>query len=374
MTTDTQLGSSGMGEYIPEPLLDIAEKVRRGQTPSITLRTLLSWYGAERRGGWRNRKIREALQTLRIRTEPSIESAYIDGPVLFFANEEASRRDASAKPESLQEVVSPEISSPESTISKEELELYGDPTYRIGRLASANRVPESVTPDTSVVEATTKMLQNDYSQLPVMTSPREVKGMFSWKSLGQRQALGKNCKTVRDAIEVHYEVKSDEPLFIAVAVIAERDCVLVRNAEKKICGIVTTSDLTVQFQQLGEPFLLLGEIENHIRSLLAGKFSRKELEAVRDPADSGRAVEDVTDLGYGDYLRLLQEPSNWTRVGLGLDRRLFIKELDEVRRIRNDVMHFDPDGMGDKDLAELRKFVLFLQRLRAISGVMPSAI
>jgi hypothetical protein len=373
MTTDTQLGSSEMGEYIPEPLLEIAEKVRGGQTPSITLRTLLSWYGAERRGGWRNRKIREALQLLRIRTEPSIESAYIDGPVLFFANEEASSREASVKPESLQEVVPTGI-SPGSTISKEELELYGDPTYRIGRLASANRIPDSVTPDTSVVEATTKMLQNDYSQLPVMTSPREVKGMFSWKSLGQRQAIGKNCKTVRDAIDVHYEVKSDEPLFIAVGVVAERDCVLVRNAEKKISGIVTTSDLTVQFQQLGEPFLLLGEIENHIRRLLVGKFSTQELEAIRDPADSGRAVEDVTDLGYGDYLRLLQEPSNWSRVGLGLDRKIFIRELDEVRRIRNDVMHFDPDGMGEKDLGELRKFVLFLQRLRALSGVMPPAL
>jgi CBS domain-containing protein len=371
MSADSQLGTAGMGEYIPEPLLDIADRVRKGQTPSISLRTLLSWYGAERRGGWRNRKIREALQTLRIRTEPSIESAYIDGPVVFSSIEEASGLEDSVTLESTLQVGPAEIASSGSEISKEELQLYGDPTYRIGRLASANRVPESVTPDTSVIEATTRMLQNDYSQLPVMTSPREVKGMFSWKSLGQRQALGKICKTVRDAIEPHYEVKSDEPLFIAVAVVAERDCVLVRDAEKKICGIVTTSDLTVQFQQLGEPFLLLGEIENHIRSLLVGKFSRIELEGVRDKSDGGRAVEDVADLGYGDYLRLLQEPSNWARIGLGLDRKTFIKQLDAVRIIRNDVMHFDPDGMGDKDLAELRKFALFLQRLRAISGGLP---
>jgi CBS domain-containing protein len=367
MNTDSQLGTSGMGEYIPEPLLDIATRVRAGQTPSITLRTPLSWYGAERRGGWRNRKIREALQTLRIRTDPSIESAYIDGPVIFLSTEEPGNPDGSAKPESIQDSSPAQVLSVESKIQKEKFQLYGDPTYRIGRLASANRVPESVTPDTSVLEATTKMLQNDYSQLPVMTSSREVKGMFSWKSLGQRQALGKACMAVRDAIESYYEVKSDESLFIAVAVIAERDCVLVRNAEKKICGIVTTSDLTVQFQQLGEPFLLLGEIENHIRSLLVGKFSRAELEAVRDKADGGRAVADVADLGYGDYLRLLQEPTNWARIALGLDRKTFIKQLDEVRIIRNEVMHFDPDGMGDKDLAELRKFTLFLQRLRDIN-------
>src|SRR5262249_38553688 len=135
-----------------------------------------------------------------------------------------------------------------------------------------------------------------------------------------------------------------------------------------ICGIVATSDLAVQFQQLGEPFLVLGEIENHIRSFLAGKFSRQELEALKDPGDSARTLEDVSDLGFGDYVRLLQEPSRWARIGLGLDRKCFLKELDEIRQIRNDVMHFDPDGISENDLATLRKFVLFLQRVRTLNG------
>src|SRR5262249_44077121 len=155
-------------------------------------------------------------------------------------------------------------------------------------------------------------------------------------------------------VDPHFEVKADESIFLAVALIAEHECVLVRGTDKKICGIVTTSDLAVQFQQLGEPFLLLGEIENHLRSFLAGKFSQSELAAIRNPADEGRPLEDVADLGYGDYLRLLGEPSRWSRIGLALDRKAFIKELDDVRRIRNDVMHFDPDGIGDRDLAVLR--------------------
>ena len=36
------------------------------------------------------------------------------------------------------------------------------------------------------------------------------------------------------------------------------------------------------------------------------------------------------------------------------------KRLDEVRRIRNDVMHFDPDGIAEKDLDTLRRFDQFL--------------
>jgi CBS domain-containing protein len=367
MSPTDQPSFAPMEDYIPEPLQDIAAKVREGQQPVITLRTLLSWYGAERRGGWRTRKIHEALQALQIRTEPSVESAYIDGPITFLA---ANQVNGTGSPSELTSTVSsPVMAVPAGQkINRDEPLLYGDPTYRIGKLASANRTPLSTAPDASIVEATTVMLQNDFSQLPVMTSEREVKGMFSWKSLSQRLTLGQSCTLVRNAIDPHFEVKSDESLFFAVALIAEHECVLVRSTDKKICGIVTTSDLAVQFQQLGEPFLLLGEIENHLRSFLAGKFSRSELEAIRDPADGGRALEDVADLTYGDYLRLLGEPSRWSKIGLALDRKVFVKELDEVRRIRNDVMHFDPDGIGDRDLAALRKFVLFLQRLRALSA------
>ncbi len=49
-----------------------------------------------------------------------------------------------------------------------------------------------------------------------------------------------------------------------------------------------------------------------------------------------------------------------------IDRKTFITELNEVRRIRNDVVHFDPDGVGDEDLAFLRRFVTFLQRLQQL--------
>jgi hypothetical protein len=40
--------------------------------------------------------------------------------------------------------------------------------------------------------------------------------------------------------------------------------------------------------------------------------------------------------------------------------------LDQVRDIRNDVMHFDPDGIPPDDLERLREFARFLQRLQSI--------
>ena len=66
------------------------------------------------------------------------------------------------------------------------------PTYRIGKLAAANRQTQSVTPDASLSEAVTLMLLHDFSQLPVMQGDRQVKGVISWQSIGSRVAL--NCK------------------------------------------------------------------------------------------------------------------------------------------------------------------------------------
>jgi hypothetical protein len=63
-------------------------------------------------------------------------------------------------------------------------------------------------------------------------------------------------------MDPHHEISVNAPLFEAIHSIVEHDCVLVRAVNKKICGIVTTTDLSMQFAQLGEPFLLLGQIEN----------------------------------------------------------------------------------------------------------------
>jgi hypothetical protein len=43
-----------------------------------------------------------------------------------------------------------------------------------------------------------------------------------------------------------------------------------------------------------------------------------------------------------------------------------MEKFESVRKIRNEVMHFDPDGIPEKDLMTLREFSRFLQRLQII--------
>ena len=141
---------------------------------------------------------------------------------------------------------------------------------------------------------------------------------------------------------------------------------MIRAENQTIAGIVTTSDLSVQFRQLSEPFLLLGEIENHIRTLIEGYFDAAELSDAKDGSDATRSIDSVADLTFGGYIRLLQREEKWEKIDLDVDRVVFTEELDRIRKIRNGVVHFDSDGISEEDQETLRRFVQFLQRLRSI--------
>lgn len=339
--------------------------VAQQEIEPISVRQFIAWFGAERRGSWLVWFIRRTLEKTQLRTVPDFNSVYIDSQIRFAVIEPAADTQLLAQP--LTEEAQGTFS--ETTDSVEELiaGAISDPAFRIGRLASANVKPLSVFPDSTLSEAVTLMLRHDFSQLPVMTNDRDVKGMVSWESIGSRLALGKTVSFVRECMRVHHEVPFNDSLFKVIAQIVEHSYVLVRGDDRTITGIVTTTDLSLQFQQLSEPFLLLSEIENHVRLLIDGRFTADELASAKDSVDPDRQIASVADLTFGEYIRLLENPINWTKTGLTVDRAIFVRELDQVRRIRNDVMHFDPDGITAEDHRLLLYFVQFLHELRAIS-------
>ena len=352
---------------VEERFNEIASNLREGkESPRVTVRELLSWFGAHRRRYWIVEWIRDKLAEANIQTEPDFESIYLDSPITFCLRSEKPQKEIT--PNTLEISVTESLTCAEE-VSTTRLESYNDPTYRISKLGAANSPPLCVAPDATVQEAITLMLSNDFSQLPVMTGERDVRGMISWTSIGTRLALEKSGTYARELMDIHQEIRADASLFQAIPIITQHQYVLVRGNDNRITGIVTASDLSLQFQQLAEPFLLLGEIENHIRHILAGKFSVPELGDAQDPRDTQRAVSQVSDLTFGEYIRLIENPERWKKLDMSIDRKILIKNLDRVREIRNDVMHFDPDPMPTDDLDFLRDLVRFFQRLQGIGVI-----
>ena len=308
----------------------------------VTAREFIAWFGFKRRSQWLVSLLRNKMEELGLRTVPDFERLWIDAEISI-------------------EMVT--TGGAESQASSD------DPSVRIGMLEAANKKPVSIAPDKPIAEATTVMLMNDYSQLPVMTSEWEVKGVISWQSIGSRLTLGRQCNLVRDCMDPAKEIDFNAPLVDATKWFLEHGYVLVRGETREITGIVTASDIVGQFMELAGPFFAIGEIEGYLRRLVERKFTTDELNgAARDQYDN-QSITGPANLTFGGYRQLLGKQEFWERLGLRIDRREFIKRLDDIRDIRNDVMHFAPDGLAPEDRNKLDDFAKFFRDLVGMGAI-----
>mgnify|MGYP000742965462 CR=1 FL=1 len=322
---------------------ELLEKINQSKDKSIkiTPRELLKCFDQERRSKFNILRIKQFLQEKELVTSPDFLNVYMD------VNVELKKK-------------------PKAKISNanEEETVDYDPVSRIQLLESANRFPVTVKRECSIQEATTLMLLHDYSQLPVMNGARQVHGLITWETIGNNLIHGGDKTLVKDFMKKDVTIISDTTtLFDAVKFIIQNEVVLIKNDKNAICGLVTATDISEQFVTISEPFLILEQIENHIRKLLDGKFSIDKLKEVANEEERSSRIKSISDLTFGEYIRLMESPENWEEMNLSIDRSTFVKRLEQIRRIRNDVMHFHPDGIAEKDFDILRKTSSFFESL-----------
>jgi predicted transcriptional regulator len=242
-----------------------------------------------------------------------------------------------------------------STLAEEIRDDFPLPaSYRVGHLKAAKTGVVSVALDAPIAVAVTKMIACDFSQLAVMNGPNNVKGVISWRTIARTMLLSEGVTKVRECIERPHEVSEDEPLVNAIPIIAEHDYVLVKASNGPVCGIVTAADLSLELRKLTEPFLLLGQIERHLRKLLDGKVLAGD---VATAAGSRRRPAMINDLTLGECIRAMDNPQIWDQLELrNIDRAEFMNPLILINGIRNRVMHFRADELTDGEMALLRRF------------------
>ena len=322
---------------------------------SLTVREFIGKFGYARRGSVIVSDILNELDERNLQTVPPFDAVWIDSTISI----EPKQKDQ-------QETADASGAKQENADSTNAV----DPTIRIGALEAAGREPVSVNPNETLKCATTIMLLNDYSQLPVIQGEYHVKGVVNWESIGSRSSLNHNCEFVHECMDTEYQViDASAPLLEAVGIIEHNGYVLVKD-NNKITGIVTASDIAQQFAQLSTPFLLVGEIERQLRRLLIrGKFTPEQLSASQNP---GRAkpIEGPADLTLGGYVHLLGKKENWDCLGLsGIDRDEFVERLNDVREIRNEVMHFSLDDLPPETIKKLESFADFFRNLARIVAI-----
>lgn len=321
---------------IREDFKEIVKEIQENDKEfKMSPRDFLAYFECRKRTIGNTGRIDNFLVANKIETKPNYKNTYIDGEITL-----KHKPRATSKTES-------------------------DPIQRINILPSANKQPLTIPRDAKLKDAITKMMMNNYSQLPVMSNPRTVTGFITWESIGTALANGVNSEDVKDYLVTDVEILPyDKPLLEAIKTIIEKEVVLVQKKDKTFSGIVTLADISSQFLVVTEPFLLLEQIENLVRLLLDNKFLIEDIQEFCVSEDEDCKIESIDDLTFGQYIRLIEKPENWTKLDLSIERSTFIKQLDTVREIRNDIMHFDPEGITTEQKEVLTNMARFLMEIK----------
>jgi hypothetical protein len=255
-------------------------------------------------------------------------------------------------------------------LNDEPLRLPSKPIL-VRDLPSACQEVEWITPTRTLEHAMSKMAQTGRSPLAVMTShlAPDVSAV-SWESIGlARLRKPKADLQLKDVlISPAPEVRADEELLNQVrlqdseAPLRVHGFVFVRDGSRRICGIVTTSDLALQFRNLTNPYFQLGEIERRLRLCIDGAFSATDLHE----GTGKRRLKSAHDMEFGDYVTLLQVEERWERLGWGADQLHFLGQLERARMVRNKIMHFGETlNTGEQDQ--------LMRCLRYMRGLAPDA-
>jgi restriction system protein len=227
---------------------------------------------------------------------------------------------------------------------------------RVGVLRPSSQGVERVQPDDDIRIAQSKMVARNFSQLAVIDGDGVLHGAVSWESIGMAAIAGP-VTTVAEALSPARVVNHNEDLLEQIEEIFRRGYVFVRGPNRTVSGIVTAADLTNQFGDLARPFVLIEEAERRLRRRADEVFTRAEIAAVA----RRKAVTSAADLTIGNYHYLLREPVSWLRFTWTLDHAFFMEQLDKVRIIRNELMHFSPDPLTSEQLGCLEGFVRMLR-------------
>jgi len=233
-------------------------------------------------------------------------------------------------------------------------------------------------------EAIERMVDNDFSQIPVKNAEGRIIGVFSWQSFGKRVIDLRASKIkatelpIREAMEEPARFIDPEVYIDTSTDWSKIDYVLV-GTEDNLRGILCIADVFGRLIDFAEAFVLLYEIEHEIRDL------------IRDVCDGSTLDQMITELTlppnlqrpkcleeftFNQYSLMICSKKNWLLFETMFDamRELVNNDFGKINELRNIVLHFRR-GITPKDTDRLRRF---RERLRYNRGLyrrsqMPSA-
>jgi CBS domain-containing protein len=269
--------------------------------------------------------------------------------------------------------------------------------------------PVAIEQHASVQKALNIMIENQYSQLPVVEKEMHLIGkeQFAYmvtndsitRALSILEVIPKKLK-VSDAMIKVRAYRPEDDLFDLLKDLRDTNAVPIMDGSRKLVGVVTSYDTTEYFRKRAEDMMHIEEIEKTLKEYISayftdqsgeidhaarnaaiddimpsnkkeirGPFQRAlqnylELQGAGETQIKNDLVEQVFErylyrketaesfdkLTFDDYIRLFLHEDRWERYQrvFSIDRQYIKKLLEDVRDTRNAVAHFRIETITDE--------------------------
>lgn len=226
--------------------------------------------------------------------------------------------------------------------------------------------PLFVDDTTPICDALERMIDNNYSQVPVKNKEGRIIGVFTWKSFCKRVSDLRSIKgsvrpidlPVREAMEpakfIHPDVYIDTETDWT-----DLDYVLV-GTDSELSGILSIADVLGRLNDFAEAFVLVYEIEHEVRDLIHDVCDEQQLQsliaAMQLPPDTRRPSK-LEEFTFIQYKTLICTKGNWPAFEPVFDtmRELVDSDFGEVSEVRNAIVHFRRQ-ITPRETDRLRRF------------------
>jgi CBS domain-containing protein len=197
------------------------------------------------------------------------------------------------------------------------------------------------------------MVMNDFTLLPVVDSSGLLSGIISEQSVMRTYYHADGMVNLLQLPVAHCEedartIKYSDRLAMALRLLEDSYAVIIVEDDKPQ-RIITDYDTNRFFRDFSEDLIKVEKIEGQLRTYLEAVFpdekSRKDAARIakKEFARTERRTGESSDwLQFIDYIRIIDNDKNWPYFSSAFESRdLFYYLIDQVRRIRNQLAHFD---------------------------------
>lgn len=340
-----------------EFLASALKAAESGSPRQVTVRELVGVWGARVRDFGVNERVDADLNNRGLTTVPDFRAVTLDDTVSIVRTIQTAENAVPA-PSGVQ-VPAILIGAPQVAVTVDEEGTPWDHGLTIGNLASASKGVTSVAPDAEISKAITLMLLDDYSQLAVMAGARSLRGAVSLKSIAKARNANPRASLSAALIKAD-PVPYTADLISTLPLIQRNEFVFVVGSDQSVTGIVTLADVVEAYGNMASPFFMIGRIDQRLRGIVEAIFPMETISVLCDP-DSRRSLSGCEQLTMGDYQRILENPECWDKLNWQLDRKAVCARLDEIAKIRNNLMHFNNDPLPEDVISMLQNFLGLLQ-------------